>query len=40
MKALYTRYNEFLSDREKQLLARIIRDARPRAEWESWLPEE
>ena len=40
MKALYTRYNVFLSDREKQLLARIIRDARPRAEWESWLPEE
>ena len=39
MRALYTRYGEFLSDREKQLLARVIRDARPRSEWESWLSE-
>ena len=37
MRGLYTRYGEMLSAGEKQMLARVIRDSRPQAEWEEWL---
>ena len=37
MRVLYTRYGEMLFAGEKQMLARVIRDSRPQAEWEEWL---
>lgn len=37
MRVLYTRYQEFMPAPERKILARIIRDARPRADWETWL---
>ncbi|MBR4576163.1 MAG: hypothetical protein IKO25_03090 [Clostridia bacterium] len=37
MRTLYTRYGSFLSPEDKQVLARVIRGARPRSEWESWI---
>ena len=40
MRVLYTRYQEFLPGPERRIIARIIRDARPRAEWASWLDPE
>lgn len=39
MRALITRYGDFLPSSEKQIMARIIRDTRPRADWDGWLPE-
>ena len=40
MRVLYTRYQEFMPAPERRILARVIRDSRPRAEWESWLDPE
>ena len=40
MRVLYTGYREFMPAAERRILARIIRDSRPRAEWESWLDPE
>ena len=40
MRTLYTKYGEWLSADEKRVLARVIRDARPQAEWEEWLSAE
>ncbi len=40
MKTLYTRFADCMTANEKQLMARIIRNARPRAEWEEWLCDE
>ena len=40
MRVLYTRYAEFMSPSERKILARIIRDSRPREVWESWLDPE
>ena len=40
MRVLYTRYTEFMPASERKILARIIRDSRPRAVWESWLDPE
>ena len=40
MKALYTRFGDFMSPEERRVLARVIRGARPRSEWEEWLPAE
>ncbi len=37
MRVLYTRYQDFLPGEERKIIARIIRDSRPRNEWESWL---
>ena len=37
MRALYTRYGEFMIGEERRMLARIIRESRPRSEWEEWL---
>ena len=37
MRVLYTRYQELLPAEERKIIARIIRDSRPRAEWESWI---
>ena len=37
MKTLYTQYGAFLPDSERKIMARIIRDSRPREQWESWL---
>ena len=40
MRVLYTRYTEFMPAPERKILARIIRDSRPRADWENWLDPE
>ena len=40
MRVLYTHYADFMAAPERRILARIIRDSRPRAEWESWLDPE
>ena len=40
MRVLYTRYTEFMPAPERRILARIIRDSRPRADWENWLDPE
>ena len=40
MRVLYTRYRDFLPDQERKIIARIIRDSRPREQWESWLDPE
>ncbi len=40
MRVLYTRYKEFMPASERKILARIIRDSRPRPEWENWLEPE
>ena len=40
MRVLYTRYAEFMSPAERRILARVIRDARPRSAWENWLDPE
>ena len=37
MKTLYTRYQEFMPADERMILARVIRNSRPRSEWEEWL---
>ncbi len=37
MKTLYLNYDEFMTPGEKEVLARVIRDSRPRSEWDSWL---
>ena len=40
MRILYTRYTEFMPAPERKILARVIRDSRPRADWENWLDPE
>ena len=40
MRVLYTRYAEFMSQSERKIMARIIRDSRPRSAWENWLDPE
>ena len=40
MRVLYTRYADFMPAPERKIIARIIRDSRPRAEWENWLDPE
>lgn len=40
MRVLYTRYADFMPAPERKIIARIIRDSRPRSEWESWLDPE
>ena len=40
MRVLYTRYAEFMSAPERKVIARILRDSRPRAEWETWMDPE
>ena len=40
MRTLLQRYGEFLPLSERTLIARIIRDSRPRKDWEDWLPRE
>ena len=40
MRILYTRYAEFMPAPERKILARIIRDSRPRPDWENWLAPE
>lgn len=37
MRVLYLRYREFLPESERKIIARIVRDSRPRAQWESWV---
>ena len=37
MRTLYTRFGDMLPAGEKRIFARIIRDSRPRSEWEDWL---
>lgn len=40
MRVLYTRYGEFMPPGERRIIARVIRDARPRDQWEAWLDPE
>ena len=40
MRVLYTRYGDSLSAEEKKVLARVIRETRPRSEWQEWLSAE
>lgn len=40
MKALYTRFADFMPPEERIILARIIRDSRPKSQWENWLDPE
>ena len=40
MRVLYTRYADFMPASERKIIARIIRDSRPRAEWEPWMDPE
>ena len=40
MRVLYTRYTDFMPASERKILARVIRDSRPRSEWENWLDPE
>ena len=37
MRVLYQKYGECMSAEERRVLARIIRDARPAADWKDWL---
>ena len=37
MRVLYTRFSGFMPASERKILARIIRDSRPRSDWESWM---
>ena len=40
LRVLYTRYAEFMSPEERKIIARVIRDTRPREQWEEWLDPE
>ena len=40
LRVLYTRFGGFMDASERRIMARIIRDARPREYWESWLDPE
>ena len=40
MRVLYTRYAGFMPASERKIIARIIRDSRPREVWENWLDPE
>lgn len=37
MRVLYTRYQDFLPEEERKIIARIIRDSHPESDWKSWL---
>ena len=37
MRTLYLRFGEFMTGEERRILARVIRGARPRSDWEGWL---
>ena len=40
LRVLYTRYADFMPPSERKIIARIIRDSRPREAWESWMDPE
>ena len=40
LRALYTRFGEFVAPADRRIIARIIRDTRPRSDWESFLDPE
>ena len=40
LKVLYTRYRDYTAPDDRRIMARIIRDARPRSQWEEWLDPE
>ena len=40
LRVLYTRYADFMSPGERKIIARVIRDSRPREQWEEWLDPE
>ena len=40
MRVLYQQYAGFMPASERKILARVIRDSRPRKEWENWLDPE
>ena len=40
MRVLYTRYADFMPASERRIIARVIRDSRPRTDWENWLEPE
>ena len=37
MRCLWTRFGSFMTPEEKAVLSRVIRNARPRSDWEEWL---
>ena len=37
MRVLYVRYAGLMTDGERRVLARVIRDARPASDWKEWL---
>ena len=40
LRVLYTRFASFMQPSERRIMARVIRDARPREYWEDWLDPE
>ena len=40
MRVLYTRFRDFMPSSERRIMARIIRDSRPRSWWADWLDPE
>ena len=40
LRALYTRFGEFVAPADRRIIARVIRDTRPRSDWESFLDPE
>ena len=40
LRVLYTRFGEFVTPAERRVMARVIRDTRPRSDWESFLDPE
>ena len=40
MRVLYTRYGGMMTAGERQVLARVIREARPASEWKEWLADD
>lgn len=40
MRVLYTRFGDCMSPEERRMMARVIREARPRSDWEEWLPDD
>ena len=40
LRVLYTRYGEFITPADRRIMARVIRDTRPRSDWESFLDPE
>ncbi len=40
LRVLYTRFGEFVTPADRRIMARVIRDTRPRSDWEAFLDPE